>query len=128
MTSCLVLSTVALKWNRKAKSGNSCRRISLPLVWCGNGEYIQKATIQSSNQGRLNRAQQTKQVHFRDEFLSFLCCGTSWFKNNFSSQCQRESVSFSTNIPAFFRCIGFPETDIVACSDSFSNLIHRVFR
>jgi len=23
-------------------------------------------------------------VHFRDEFLSFLCCGTPCFKNNFS--------------------------------------------
>jgi len=23
-------------------------------------------------------------MHFRDEFLSFLCCGTSCFKNNFS--------------------------------------------
>jgi len=24
-------STVALKWNRKIKCGNSCKRISLPL-------------------------------------------------------------------------------------------------
>ena len=30
-------------------------------------------------------------VHFRDEFLSFLCCGTSCFINNFSfyNQCSR---------------------------------------
>jgi len=30
-------------------------------------------------------------MHFRDEFLSFLCCGTSCFKNNFSffNQCSR---------------------------------------
>ena len=30
-------------------------------------------------------------VHFRDEFVSFLCCGTSRFKNSFSffNQCSR---------------------------------------
>jgi len=35
MTSYLVYSTVALKWNRKIQSGNTCRRISFPLylVW-----------------------------------------------------------------------------------------------
>jgi len=35
MTSYLVYSTVALKWNRKIQCGNSCRRFSLVLclVW-----------------------------------------------------------------------------------------------
>ena len=33
-------------------------------------------------------------VHFRDKFLSFLCCETSDLKNGFSSQCQKEPVSF----------------------------------
>jgi len=33
-------------------------------------------------------------AHLRDEFLSFLCCGTSWFERSFSSQCQREPASF----------------------------------
>jgi len=35
MTTYLVYSTVALKWNRKLHCGNSCRRINLPLclVW-----------------------------------------------------------------------------------------------
>jgi len=26
--------------------------------------------------------------------MSFLCCGTSCFKNDFSSQCQKEPVSY----------------------------------
>ena len=33
-------------------------------------------------------------VYFRDKFLSFLCCVTSCFKNDFSSQCQKEPVSY----------------------------------
>ena len=33
------------------------------------------------------------EVHFCDKFLSFLCCGTSCFKNDFSSQCLKEPVS-----------------------------------
>jgi len=33
-------------------------------------------------------------VHFRDKFLSCLCCGTSYFKINFSSKCQKEPVSY----------------------------------
>ena len=33
-------------------------------------------------------------VHFRDKFLCFLCCGTSCLKNDFSSQCQKEPVSY----------------------------------
>ena len=32
-------------------------------------------------------------VHFRDKFLSFLFCGTSCFKSDFSSQCQKEPLS-----------------------------------
>jgi len=35
---------------------------------------------------------------------------------------------FSTNIPAFFRYIGLPETDIIVSSDSINHLIYRVFR
>ena len=41
-------------------------------------------------------------VHFRDEFLSFLCFGTSCFRNVFSSQCQKNLLHISTNIPTFF--------------------------
>ena len=41
-------------------------------------------------------------VHFRDKFLPFLCCGTSCFKNDFSSQCQKESVSYFNQYSAFF--------------------------
>jgi len=37
MTSYLVYSTAALKWHRKIQCGNSCRRISRSLCWCGNG-------------------------------------------------------------------------------------------
>jgi len=33
-------------------------------------------------------------AHFRDVFLSFLCRGTSCLKNAFSSQCQKEPVSY----------------------------------
>jgi len=33
-------------------------------------------------------------VHFHDKFLSFLCCGTSYFKNDISLQCQKEPVSY----------------------------------
>ena len=53
--------------------------------------------------------------------LSFLCCGTSCFKNDFSSQCQKEPVSYFNQYPAFFLYIGWPEgpeTDIVDSSDS----------
>jgi len=41
-------------------------------------------------------------VHFRDKFLSFLCSGTSCFKHDFSSPCEKEPFHISTNIPAFF--------------------------
>jgi len=41
-------------------------------------------------------------VHFRDKFLSFLCCGTSCFKNDFSSQCQRKSVSYFNQYSRIF--------------------------
>jgi len=37
MTSYLLYSTVALKWNRKIQCGNSCRRISLLYIWCRSG-------------------------------------------------------------------------------------------
>jgi len=43
----------------------------------------------------------------------------------------KKNVHISTNIPAFFRYIGWPEgpeTDIFASSDSVSYLICRVFR
>jgi len=33
-------------------------------------------------------------THFRDKLLSFLCCGASCFKNDFSSQCRKEPVSY----------------------------------
>jgi len=48
-------------------------------------------------------------IHFCDKFLSFLCCGISCFKNNFSSQCQKNLFHISTNIPAFVRYISCPE-------------------
>ena len=68
-------------------------------------------------------------VHFRGEFLSFLCCEITWFKNNFSSQCQREPVPFFNQYScSFFRYISWLETDIVACSDSVIHLIYRAFR
>jgi len=35
---------------------------------------------------------------------------------------------FSTNISAFLRYIGLPETDMAASRDSVSHLIYRVFR
>jgi len=41
-------------------------------------------------------------VHFRDKLLSFLCCGTSRFNNDFLSQCQREPVSFSSQYSRIF--------------------------
>jgi len=50
-------------------------------------------------------------VHFRDEFLSFLCCGTSWFKNNFHHSVKQNVFNFSTNIPAFFGNIAEMSTD-----------------
>jgi len=70
-------------------------------------------------------------IHFREKFLSLLRYGTSCSRNDFSSQCQKEPVSYSTNMPAFFRYTGLPEgpeTDIIASSDSVSHLIYRVFR
>jgi len=42
-------------------------------------------------------------VHFRDKFLSFLCCGTSRFKNDFSSQCQKEPVSYFNQYSHIFQ-------------------------
>jgi len=41
-------------------------------------------------------------VHFHDKFLSFLCCRTSCFKNDFSSQCQREPVSYFNQYSGIF--------------------------
>ena len=41
-------------------------------------------------------------VHFRDKFLSFLCCGTSCFQNDFSSQCQKEPVSYFNQYSRIF--------------------------
>jgi len=53
MTSYLVYSTVALKWNRKIQWGNFCRRISRPLdlVW----------GWRSHNQGRWSGAKPSLQ-------------------------------------------------------------------
>jgi len=49
-------------------------------------------------------------VHFREKFLSFLCCGTSCFKNYFSSQCQKKTCFiFQPIIPHFFRYSGWPD-------------------
>jgi len=44
-------------------------------------------------------------VHFRDKFLSFLCCGTSCFQNDFSPQCQKEPVSYFSQYSRIFSCI-----------------------
>jgi len=41
-------------------------------------------------------------VHFRDKFLSFLCCGTSRLKNDFHHNIKKNLLHISTNIPAFF--------------------------
>jgi len=57
-------------------------------------------------------------VHFRDKFLSFLCYETSCFKNDVSSQCQKEPIGWPEG----------PETHIVASSDSVSHVIYRVYR
>jgi len=46
--------------------------------------------------------------YFRDKFLSFMCCGTSCFKNHFSSQCQKESVSYSNQYCRIFSSIYWP--------------------
>ena len=46
-------------------------------------------------------------VHFRDKFfvLSFLCCGTSCFKNDFLSQRQKEPISYFNQHNRIFSCI-----------------------
>jgi len=44
-------------------------------------------------------------VHFRDKILSFMCCGTSCFKNHFSSQCQKESASYFNQYSRIFSSI-----------------------
>ena len=41
-------------------------------------------------------------VHFHDKFLSFLCWGTSCFKNGFSSQCHKEPVSYFNQYSRIF--------------------------
>ena len=52
-------------------------------------------------------------------------------KMTFHHNDKKNLFHISTNIPTFFRYIGWPEnpeTDIVASSDSVSQLIYRVFR
>jgi len=49
-------------------------------------------------------------VHFRDKFLCFWFCGASCFKNEFSSQCQKEPVSYANQYSRIFRYIGWPES------------------
>jgi len=49
---------------------------------------------------------------------------------NFNRNFKKNLFHISTNIPAFFRHIGWPkrpETDIVASSDSVTHLIYRAF-
>ena len=41
-------------------------------------------------------------VHFREKFLSFLCCGTSCLKNYFDYNVKKKLFHISTNLPAFF--------------------------
>ena len=43
-------------------------------------------------------------VHFLEKFLSFLCCGASCSKNDFSSQCQKEPVSYFNQYSRIFSC------------------------
>ena len=43
-------------------------------------------------------------VHFRDKFLSFMCCGTC-FKNDFSLQCQKEPVWYFNQYSRIFPAI-----------------------
>jgi len=42
-------------------------------------------------------------AHIHDKFLSFLCCGTSCFKNDFSSQFQKEPVSYFNQYSSIFQ-------------------------
>ena len=41
-------------------------------------------------------------VHFREKFLSFLCCGTSCLKNDFHDNVKKNLFHISTNIPGIF--------------------------
>jgi len=41
-------------------------------------------------------------VHFRDKFLSFLCCGTSCLKNDSHHNVKKNLFHISTNVTAFF--------------------------
>ena len=71
-------------------------------------------------------------VHFRDEFLSFLCCGTAWFKSNFFIIMLKNKSTCFIYQPIFSHFSGImagqsPETDTVVSSDSVSHLIYRVF-
>jgi len=53
------------------------------------------------------------------------------FKDDLHHNVKKNLFHISTNIPAFFRYIGWPEgpeIDMIASSDSVSHLIHRVFR
>jgi len=70
-------------------------------------------------------------VHFRDQLLSILCCGTTWFENNFHHNDKENLCHFSCHFSIFlhfFWYISWLETDIVASSDSVSHLVYRVFR
>jgi len=71
-------------------------------------------------------------VHFREKFLSFLCCGMSCSKKRiFITMSKRTCFIFQSIFLHFFQYTGWPEgpeTDIVASSDSISHLIYCVFR
>ena len=74
MTSYLVYSTVALKWNRKIHCGNSCRRINLPLclVW-------ERRSLPASNNFWTKVQLSTKSDAFIDQY--------SAVSNNLLSTC-----------------------------------------
>jgi len=59
-----------------------------------------------------------------DEFLSFLCCGSTWYKNNFSSQFQREPVSFFNQLSCIFLVYWLTRDRISSDSANVSHLIY----
>ena len=66
-------------------------------------------------------------VHFRDEFLSFLCCVEQHgLKITFHHNVKADLCHFSTNIPAFFPVFWLARGRY-PCLHSVSHLIYRAF-
>ena len=116
------------KWARLVTSAHISIHVKL-LTQVGEGEKQSQLLLTTSPLWFWRRIRLV--AHLRDKFLSFLCCGKSCFKTIFHHNVKKNLFHISTNIPPFFRYIGWPEdpeTDIVASSDSVSHLIYRVFR